>query len=121
MQIANISGIGFTIDPPTKAYIEKKIMKLIDYIPRHARKSATAEATIKKANSKNSNNLECTIIINLPNKQLIAKETRDGVLAAIDSAESKVTSQIRRYKAELIKSRESEGILSKAKRILRRK
>ena len=65
--------------------------------------------------------LECTIIINLPNKQLIAKETRDGVLAAIDSAESKVTSQIRRYKAELIKSRESEGILSKAKRILRRK
>jgi len=121
MQIVNISGIGFTIDPQTRTYIEKKIMKLIDYIPRHARKSATAETTIKKTNRSSGSNLACTIIINLPGKQLIAREVRDGVLAAVDSAEAKITGQIRRYKAELIKSRDQNGILSRAKHILRRK
>lgn len=121
MQIINISGVGFTIDAKTKMYIEKKVMKLIDYIPRHARKSARAEVTVKKNEKRGANKLECTMIINLPNRQLVAKEMRDGALAAIDSAENKITGQIRRYKAELLKAREQEGILSRVKRILRRK
>ena len=121
MQIINISGSGFTIDAKTKLYIEKKIMKLVDYIPRHARKSAAAEVTMRKAESRGTDKLECTVIMNLPGKQLVAKEVRDGALAAIDGAESKITSQIRRYKAELFKAREQEGILSRVKNIMRKK
>jgi|GEM_PF-2275300 len=121
MQIINISGVGFTLDAKTRTYIEKKVMKLIDYIPRHARKSASAEVIVKQDDARGADNLACTMILNLPNKQLVVKEVRDGVLAAVDSAESKITGQIRRYKDELIRSRESEGILSRAKHILLRR
>jgi ribosomal subunit interface protein len=121
MQIINISGVGFPIDAKTKMYIEEKVMKLIDYIPRHARKSASAEVIVKKNEARGANKLECTMIINLPGKRLVAKEIRDGALAAIGSAESKIIGQIRRYKAELLRAREAESLLTKAKRFLRRK
>jgi ribosomal subunit interface protein len=121
MRIIEISGIHFTMDPKTKAYIEKKVMKLVDYIPRACRKSATAEVRIKKNEARGGDKLECEMIINLPGKKLVAKENRDGVLATIDGAESKLVGQIRRYKIERMKAREQEGILSRVKSVLRRK
>jgi len=121
MRIIEITTKHFTIDAKIKLYLEKKVQKLIDYIPRHARKSATASAQIVKQNSRGAGQLECAIILNLPSQQLVAKESRDGVLAAIDGAEEKMRGQIRRYKAELIKARDEGGLLGQLKRSLKRK
>jgi len=121
MRIIEISAKHFTLDAKIKLYLEEKIQKLIDYIPRHARKSATASAQITKKNARGADQLECEIILNLPDQQLIARESRDGVLAAVDGAEDKMRSQIRRYKTELLKARDKGGVLSQIRRAIKRK
>ena len=121
MRIINITAKHLTIDTKTRTYAEKKMQKLIDYIPRHARKSATTEMTIEKYDSKGANKIEAQILLNLPDKQLIAKEQRDGELAAIDGAEEKIKGQIRRYKIEQQKARQQGSIFAQIKRSLRRK
>jgi ribosomal subunit interface protein len=121
MKITEITGIHFTLDKKIKVYIEKKVEKLIDYIPRHARKSARASVKITKRDARGANQLECEIILELPGRRLVAKDTRDGVLAAIDSVEEKMRGQIRRYKIELEKDRSRGGILNQVKRVLRRR
>lgn len=120
MRIIDISAKHFTLDAKIKLYLEEKVQKLIDYIPRHARKSATASAQITKQNARGGDQLECEIILNLPNQTLVAKESRDGVLAAIDGAEEKMRSQIRRYKAEIIRERDKGGFIGQLKRAFNR-
>ena len=122
MKIINITSKHITIDAKTRAYAEKKIQKLIDYIPRHARKSASAEIKVQKFESKGNSKIEVAIILSLPEKQLVAKERLDGVLAAIDGAEEKILGQIRRYKTE----RKSDnirngGVMGFIKKSLRRR
>jgi ribosomal subunit interface protein len=121
MKIIDITSKHITIDDRTKAYAEKKVRKLIDYIPRHARKSASVEVKIEKVNQKGGDTIECEFVLNLPNKQLVAKELRDGAMAAIDSVESKMRGQIRRYKVEHKKDRADSGVLSRIKKSLRRR
>ena len=122
MRIINITSKRITIDAKTRAYGEKKIQKLIDYIPRQARRSATAELIIEKIGQKGGSKIEAQIILTLPEKQLIAKEQLDGVLAAIDGVEQKILGQIRRYKTErLADSKRAGGIFAKIKKSLRRR
>jgi ribosomal subunit interface protein len=121
MKIIDITAKHFTIDAKIRTYIEKKVQKLVDYIPRQARKSARSSAKITKNEARGGSKLECEIILNLPGKQLVSKESRDGVLAAIDGAEEKMYGQIRRYKIELEKLRRENGILSRVKRVLKRR
>jgi ribosomal subunit interface protein len=121
MRIIKITAKHLTIDAKTKVYIEKKVEKLIDYIPRHARKSAQAGVKVTKNEARGGSQLECEIILSLPNRQLVAKDARDGVLAAINGAEEKMRGQIRRYKIELEKTRDKGGILGQVKRALKRR
>jgi len=120
MRIIEITSKHFTVDAKIKLYLEKKVQKLVDYIPRHARRSATASAQITKKNARGAGQLECEIILNLPSQKLVARECKDGVLAAIDGSEEKMRSQIRRYKAELISARDQGGFLGQLKRSLKR-
>ena len=122
MRIINITSKRITIDAKTRAYGEKKIQKLIDYIPRQARKSATAELIIEKIGKKGGSKIEAQVVLSLPEKKLIATEQMDGVLAAIDGVEQKILGQIRRYKTErLTDSKNAGGIFAKIKKSLRRR
>ncbi len=117
-----ITGIHFEIDKKTNAYIQKKISKLIDYIPRHARSSAFASVKISEVNKKDNNKYDCDAILTLPDKKLVAKESAPNALAAIDIVEAKLRGQIRKYKTE----RRADGVrtggfVAKLKRSLRRK
>ena len=42
-----ISGVKYTPDEKTKKYVLKKIARLDRFLPRHARKSVTAEVKLK--------------------------------------------------------------------------
>ena len=122
MKIINIATKHITIDAKTRAYGEKKVQKLIDYIPRNARKAASAEMKIEKIDSKGASQIEAEIILTLPEKKLVAKETLDGVLAAIDGAEEKILGQIRRYKTERRSNNvRNGGVFSRIKKSLRRR
>jgi len=121
VKIIKITAKHFTPDAKVKSYAEEKVQKLINYVPRKSRASAEASVKIDKIESKGAAKLECEILLSLPGKQLVAKKSHDGVLAAIDGAEAKMRGQIRQYKIELEKERSKGGVLGQLKRTLRRK
>lgn len=117
IQSVIVNGVKYSVDEQTRKYIEKKIGRLDRFLPRHARKSATAEVKLREVNRDNGNKYEAEVILTVPDKKLTAKDSTMNVLAAIDIVEAKLVSQLRKYKytrvAHLGRTR---SILSKFKR-----
>lgn len=93
-----ISGVKYTPDEQTKKYVIKKIARLDRFLPRHARKSVSAEVKLKQVNRNHGNKYEAEVIMYVPDKQLTAKDSTVNVLAAVDIVEAKLVTQLRRYK-----------------------
>ena len=115
-----ITGNKYEIDETTKKYAEKHIGKLDKYLPRHAKKSASARVVISQINGTHDNKYEVEAVINVPDKTLVAKDQSSNVLAAIDIVEAKLDGQIRRYKTEKNPRLGKAGIMAKFKRSLKR-
>ena len=112
-----ITGIKYDVDETTKKYITKKIGRLDRFLPRHARKSVTAEVKIKEVNKDHGNKYEAEVTINVPDKHLTAKDSTLNVLAAIDIVEAKLVTQLRKYKdARVSHIGKTRAALSKFKR-----
>ena len=98
----DMAGVKFTIDESTKQYIMQKIGRLDRYLPRHARKSVTADVKLKLVNQANGDKYEAEIMLNVPDKVLTAKNSATNAFASIDLAESKILSQLHKYKEATI-------------------
>ena len=92
-----ISGIHTNLNEKVRAYAGQKIGVLDKYIPKHARKSAHAEVHLKEHKSKGVK-FVCKVSIFLPHQVLAAHEEGSSFEEAIDLAENKLKSQIRKYK-----------------------
>ena len=112
----NITGVKYDLDEATKRYVIKKIGRLDRYLPRHARKSAYADVKLKQVNRDHGNKYEAEVIIHVPEKTLTAKDTTVNVLAALDIVESKLATQLHKYKEEHIPHVGNRGVLSRFKR-----
>lgn len=108
-----ISGIKYDIDETTRKYVAKKIGRLDRYLPKHARKSASAEIKLKQVNRDHGNKYEAEVILSVPDRVLTAKDSTVNMLAAIDIVEAKLISQMRKYKQFSLPSR---GVLGRFKR-----
>lgn len=97
-----ISGVKYTPDERTKKYVQKKVGRLDRFLPRHARKSATAEVKLKQVNRDHGNKYEAEIVLNVPDKQLTAKDSTLNMIAAIDIVEHKLAMQLKKYKDQHI-------------------
>lgn len=115
-----ITGIKYDIDENTRKYVEKRIGKLGKYLPRHAKKTATAKVIISQINSSHDNKYEVDVKIDVPNKTMVAKDQSSNVLAAVDIVEAKLDRQIRRYKTETTPNIGRSRVLAKFKRSLKR-
>jgi putative sigma-54 modulation protein len=93
-----ISGVKYTPDEQTKKYVRRKVSRLDRFLPRHARKSVSAEVKLKEVNQDHGNKYEAEVILYVPNKKLAAKDTTVNMLAAIDIVEAKLVTQLRKYK-----------------------
>ncbi len=93
-----ISGVKFTPDEQTKRYVVDKIARLDRFLPRHARKSVSAEVKLREVNRDHGNKYEAEVILNLPKKQVTARDSTVNMLAAVDIVEAKLTTQLRKYK-----------------------
>lgn len=118
-----ITGIHCELDEKTEEYARRKVAKLVDYIPRHARPSAFANVKISQTNQKDkSGKFECEIVLTLPDKVLVASGDAPYILASIDAVEVKMKSQIGRYKTEhRADGVRTGGFMAKLKKSLRRK
>lgn len=94
----DMAGVKYTIDEPTKQYVMRKIGRLDRYLPKHARKSVTADVKLKRVNQGPGNKYEAEIMLNVPDRVLTAKDSTVTMLAAIDIVEAKLLAQLRKYK-----------------------
>ena len=117
IQSITLSGVHLDIDDTTKKYVQKKVGRLDRFLPRHARKSVTAEVILKEVNRDHGNKYEAEVVLNVPDKKLTAKDSTMNVLAAIDIVEAKLANQLRKYKdAHVAHIGKTRKALSKFKR-----
>lgn len=116
IQITDITGIKYDVDEATKKYVLKQIGRLERYLPRHARKSASAEVKIKQIDKSHGNKYLVEVVLFVPEKTLTAKDSTSNVMAAIDIVEAKLSAQLRKYKTERISHLGNRRVLSRFKR-----
>lgn len=112
----NITGIKYELDEKTKKYVFKKIGALDRYLPRHARKSVTADVKISEVNNPNGNKYEAEVILNVPERRLTAKDSTVNALAAIDIVEAKLVTQLHKYKEASLPHVGNRSVLARFKR-----
>lgn len=98
IQSIAITGVKYDLDDTTKKYVTAKIGRLDRFLPRHARKSVSAEVKLKQVNRDHGNKYEAEVILHVPDKQLTAKDSTLNMLAAVDIVEAKIVTQLRKYK-----------------------
>ena len=116
IEAIDITGVKFEVDGTTKKYVTKKIGRLDRYLPKHARKSVTADVKLREVNRDHGNKYEAEVILNVPDKTLMAKDSTVNILAAIDIVEAKIITQLHKYKEEVVPHVGRRGVLSRFKR-----
>ena len=116
IEAIDISGVKFDVDDATRKYVTRKIGRLDRYLPRHARKSVTADVKLKQIDKPHGNKYEAEVILNVPDKVLMAKDSTLNVLAAIDIVEAKLVSQLHKYKELNIPHVGRRSMMSRFKR-----
>lgn len=117
--IANveITGVGdYHPDELTKKYVRRKIGMLDRKLPRHARKTARAEVRLAQVNRDHGNKYEVDVVLHIPNKALLAKDTTMNILAATDIVEAKLSSQLNKYKSDMLPHVGKRKLLDRFKR-----
>ena len=116
IQAIDITGIQFEVDETTRKYVTKKIGRLDRYLPKHARKSVTAEVKLRQVNRDHGNKYEAEVNLRVPDKFITAKDSTVNVLAAIDIVEAKLVRQLHRYKDTTVPHVGKRGMLHRFKR-----
>jgi putative sigma-54 modulation protein len=115
-----ITGISYEVDDSTNKYAIKRIGRLDRYLPRHARKTVSAEVKIEQVNHDHGNKYQVEAIIMVPGKIVTAKDSTSNVLAAIDIVEAKIQAQLRDYKQASIAHIANRGVMGRFKRSFKR-
>ena len=117
-----ITGVKYELNATTKKYVERKIGSLGKYLQRHARKSASADVKIRQIDNPGGNKYEVEVVINVPDKKIVAKDSTMNVLAAVDIVEARLNGQVRKYKDDVLAHvGGSRGVLAKLKQTFGRK
>lgn len=116
IQSIDIQGLKYDLDDTTKKYVMKKVGRLDRYLPRHARKSVTADVKLTQIDKPNGNKYQAEIILNVPDKRLTAKDSTMNMLAAVDIVEAKIVAQLHKYKEMTIPHVGRRGVLARFKR-----
>ncbi len=116
IQSVTITALKYEIDEPTRRYVLKKIGNLDRYLPRHARKSATAEVKLSQVNRDHGNKYEAEVILSVPDRTMTAVDSTLNMLAAIDIVEAKLIVQARRYKQEVLPHLVRRRLINRFKR-----
>lgn len=112
----DITGVNYTVGDQAKKYVQRRIAKLDRYLPRHARKSVTADVKLRQVNRDHGNKYEAEILLNVPDKRLTAKDSTINMFAAIDIVEAKLVSQLRKYKQATVAHVGNRRMLRRGKR-----
>lgn len=116
IQTVEITGVKYNVSDNTRRYILRKMAKLERYLPKHARKSASADVKLKQVNGDYGNKYEAEIILSVPDKKILAKDSTFNMMAAIDIVEAKLVAQLRKYKQVTVTHVGRRRLLGRGKR-----
>ncbi len=94
----DITGIKYNVSEKMQKYIIDRVGKLDRYVPAHARKSLVADVKLRQVNRDHGNKYEAEVILKVPEKTIIAKDSTMNMHAAIDIVEAKLIAQLHKYK-----------------------
>jgi putative sigma-54 modulation protein len=94
----DITGIRYEVSKELDKYVTKKISKLDKFVPRHARKSLIASVNLEERKTK-TDKYQCEVILHLPDQKITAKDSTVNMFAAVDIVETKLKTQLKKYKA----------------------
>lgn len=112
----DIDGVQYDVNAATKRYVLRKVARLDRFLPRHARKSVTADVKLKQVNRDHGNKYEAEVIINVPERRITAKDSTVNMMAAIDIVEAKLITQLRKYKQQTVSHVGKRRLMSRFKR-----
>ena len=115
-----ITGIAYEVDEVTRKYAVKRVDRLFKYLPKHAKKSVSAEVKLEQINHDHGNKYQVEIIINVPGKIITAKDSTGNIIAAIDIVEAKIKAQISDYKQASVGHISRRGVMGRFKHSLKR-
>jgi ribosomal subunit interface protein len=98
LQKFEIQGARGTVDDSLRKYVSRKIGGLDRYLSKHNRQSAHAEVHLKEHKHKSDNHCTCEVVLRLPHKSIVVKESAMNMYAAVDIVEAKLKQQIKKYK-----------------------
>lgn len=104
-----VTGIHASLSKDVTRYAHKKVAKLDAYIPRHARKTVSAEIKLKEEIVKTKKQCTAEVMISVPGEVIAAKETTVNMYAAIDIIEEKLKNQLRKYKQQTTQQKVGKG------------
>ena len=116
IQKLEVSGIHTEVNNDLLKYVEKKIGKLDQYMPRAARESAHAEVKLKERKIKQRVECSCEVVLHLPHEVITVKEATINMYAAIDVVEEKLKNQIKKYKHIHASGQLKQRIVARLKR-----
>jgi len=94
-----ISGHNYEVTDELEAYINKRIKKLTKRLNKHLKESAHIMVKLTEQDKSPTKKYEAEIILRLPPKEeMVAKDATVNMFAAVDIAEAKLESQLRKYK-----------------------
>lgn len=111
-----ITGIRLDVDAKTKQYVEKKIGSLDKYLPRHARKTATADVKIEQVDESDGNKYKVEVVLSVPDQVITAEDSTVNIMAAVDIVEQKLATQLRKYKSIRTSHAGKRGVINRLKR-----
>jgi len=94
----DITGIKYNVSEKMQKYVIDRVGKLDRYVPSHARKSLVADVKLRQVNRDHGNKYEAEVILKVPEKTIIAKDSTMNMHAAIDIVEAKLIAQLHKYK-----------------------
>lgn len=115
IQAIEMTGIQFEIDETTRKYVTRKIGRLDRYLPRHARKSVTADVKLRQVDHAHGNKYQAEVILNVPDAVIMAKDCTLNILAAVDIVEAKLITQLHKYKDSTVAHIGNRGLMSRFK------
>lgn len=116
IQHLEISGVHMQVSDDLRKYVTKKIGGLDRFVPRVARQSLHVQIMLKETKQKGAKECICEIIVHLPHENLTVIEGTVNIFAAVDIAETKLRSQLRKYKELHANPRLHQRIISRLKR-----
>lgn len=109
----DITGNNFTVPEDVKKYAAKRLSKLDRYLPRNAKKDVVLKVVITEIQKENGRKYEISTAMDIPGgKVMAAKGECSNLLAGIDIVETKLVSQISKFKTESTSAKPKKSIHS---------